>query len=534
MPNKRPNFLFIITDQQRADHVGCYGNPILKTPHIDSIAARGLTFDKYYVASPTCMPNRCSLITGRMPSAHGVLTNGLPLSLDTTTFLHLLQAAGYKTALMGKAHLQNFTNGPVQPETFPPRGAGDPPPPEYSQAVQHPLDGREYANERMGEWIANDDYEVIKPYYGFDEVLLAASHGDRVQGDYSNWLAEQHPDPDSLRGPENALENADMVAPQAWRTRMPEELYPTSWITDITIDSLERYAANPDQPFFIQCGYTDPHHPFTPPGKYWDMYDPADIPAPESLGADHIDPPPFLNRLRKNFENGTAIRNHVHPSVCDAQEAREMIALTYGMISMVDDGVGKILAKLDELGLAENTVVIYTSDHGDMMGDHGAMLKHGFQAEGVVKVPFIWSDPDAPEAARTDLVSSAVDFAPSILARAGLEPFQGVQGYDVVTAARNGEALPRSGIIVEADELPENTRIDHFFRVRSFIDERWRMTLWLEDEFGEFYDRDNDPLEIHNLWNEPSAQPDKARIMEKMLWEQNELIDLSPRPIFMG
>ena len=534
MAADRPNFLFIITDQQRADHLGCYGNSILKTPNIDRLADHGLAFDRFYVASPTCMPNRATMLTGRMPSAHGVLTNGKPLPLDSTTFLHLLQAAGYRTPLMGKAHFQNFTDGPVQPQTFPPRGEGMPPPPAFSEAVQHPLDGREYANERMTEWAAHNDYAVETPYYGFDEVKLAILHGDRVQGDYSSWLAAQHPDPNSLRGPDNALENSGMVAPQAYRTRMPEELYPTRWITDITLDCLEQCAANPDQPFFIQCGYTDPHHPFTPPGKYWDMYDPADIPAPASLGADHNDPPPFLERLRKNFEEGTAIRNYVHPSVCNEREAREMIALTYGMISMVDDGVGRILAKLEALGLADNTIVIFTSDHGDMMGDHGAMLKHGFQNEGVIRVPFIWADSDEPNGRRTDLLSGALDFASSILHRAGLQPYQGIQGHDVVTAARAGRELPRHGLVIEADELPENTRVEPFFRVRGFVTGRWRMTLWLEDEFGELYDRENDPLELHNLWNDASAKADKARIMEMMLWEQNALSDLSPRPIFMG
>ena len=200
MAADRPNFLFIITDQQRADHLGCYGNSILKTPNIDRLADRGLAFDRFYVASPTCMPNRATMLTGRMPSAHGVLTNGKPLPLDSTTFLHLLQAAGYRTPLMGKAHFQNFTDGPVQPQTFPPRGEGVPPP-AFSEAVQHPLDGREYANERMTEWAAHNDYAVETPYYGFDEVKLAILHGDRVQGDYSSWLAAQHPDPNSLRGP---------------------------------------------------------------------------------------------------------------------------------------------------------------------------------------------------------------------------------------------------------------------------------------------------------------------------------------------
>ena len=107
--SSRPNFLLFITDQQRADFLGCYGHPVLRTPHIDSIAARGTAFDRFYVASPVCMPNRASLMTGRMPSAHGVRTTAFRCSMSAVTFVDLLRDAGYRTALIGKSHLQNFT-----------------------------------------------------------------------------------------------------------------------------------------------------------------------------------------------------------------------------------------------------------------------------------------------------------------------------------------------------------------------------------------------------------------------------------------
>ena len=535
MPGTRPNFLFIITDQHRADHVGSYGNDIVQTPHMDRLAARGLSFDKYYVASPTCMPNRASLATGRMPSATGVTTNGFPLPLDTVTMMDLLAAGGYRTALMGKSHLQYFTDKKVRPETFAVAAGGDAPPEELSQAVRRRAVGPEFDNELRSAWDADPRRGVTLPYYGFQEVKIALFHADRVGGDYSAWLADNHPDPDSLRGPENALDNRGISAPQAWRTRVPEELYPTTWITDLTIDCLERYAGDDsDQPFFIQCGYTDPHHPFTPPGKYWDMYDPADVPAPPSLNADHKDPPPFIGQLNQALENGTANRTYVHPYAVNELEARESIALTYGMVSMVDDGIGRILAKLDELRLAEDTVVIYTSDHGDVMGDHGVMLKHGLHTEGVIRVPFIWADPAGAKGVRSDALASAIDFMPSVLGRAGLQPYTGVQGVDAVRAATGDQASDRPGLIIEADELPENVNVENFFRVRTFVDERWRLTLWVDEDFGELYDRDNDPLELNNLWNDASAKEDKARLVETMLKEQYKYADLMPRPIYMG
>ena len=152
MVNTQPNFLFIITDQQRADHVGCYGNNILKTPNIDNLANQGIAFDKYYVTSPTCMPNRASLATGRMPSATGVTTNGFPLPVDTVTLMDLLSAGGYRTALMGKSHLQYFTDRKVRPETFSVRSDGKPPPQELSQALRRRASGPEFNNELRSAW----------------------------------------------------------------------------------------------------------------------------------------------------------------------------------------------------------------------------------------------------------------------------------------------------------------------------------------------------------------------------------------------
>ena len=115
----RPNFVLFITDQHRVDYLSCYGHPVLKTPHIDSIAAHGTCFDRFYVATPVCMPNRATLMTGRMPSVHGVRHNGIPLSLDATTFADMLRVSGYRTAMVGKSHLQNMTGDPPK---LPPHG----------------------------------------------------------------------------------------------------------------------------------------------------------------------------------------------------------------------------------------------------------------------------------------------------------------------------------------------------------------------------------------------------------------------------
>src|SRR5262249_49162916 len=148
----RPNILFFITDQLRADHLGCYGNRTIRTPGIDSLAARGMAFDRFYVASPVCQPNRATLATGRMPSLHGVRYNGIPLSLHANTFVDLFRAAGWRTALIGKSHLQNMTgmltvvDKPALPDGYraPPAG----PDQAATDDLAHP--GYQQANGRAG------------------------------------------------------------------------------------------------------------------------------------------------------------------------------------------------------------------------------------------------------------------------------------------------------------------------------------------------------------------------------------------------
>jgi arylsulfatase A-like enzyme len=204
MPMSRPNFLLFISDQHRADHLSCYGNAALRTPHIDSIAANGTRFERFHVATPICMPNRATLMTGRMPSLHGARQNGIPLSLNATTFVDLLAAAGYRTALIGKCHLQSMS--PTKPTI----GMPEPEPTLISAptALQEadksiPRHGR-YDQELASNW-KNPKHDLDLPYYGFQHVELCVNHGDKVVGHYSRWLAARNADWEKLRGPDNQL-----------------------------------------------------------------------------------------------------------------------------------------------------------------------------------------------------------------------------------------------------------------------------------------------------------------------------------------
>ena len=175
----RPNFLLFITDQQRADFLGCYGHPVLRTPHIDSIAARGTAFDRFYVASPVCQPNRASLMTGRMPSVHDVRSNGISLSMQAVTFVDLLRDAGYRTALIGKSHLQNFTPHAPIIKRPPPREGFHEPSPALRQSLRDHLDDPKYEQETPEYW-TKPGAHVQTPFYGFEHVTLVRAHGDEA------------------------------------------------------------------------------------------------------------------------------------------------------------------------------------------------------------------------------------------------------------------------------------------------------------------------------------------------------------------
>jgi arylsulfatase A-like enzyme len=524
----RPNFLLIITDQQRADHLGCYGNPILATPHIDGLARRGVAFDRFHVATPICMPNRATLMTGRMPSVHGVRHNGIPLSLRATTFVELLRVAGYRTAMVGKSHLQNMIDRPaLVPD------ARDPtlgrPPPELDEAMP-PEPGR-YDQEYGARWRRDPDRTMDLPYYGFEHVDLAIEHADQVDGHYTAWLAARHPDPNSLRGPKNALPAPDIIAPQAWRTRMPEELYPTSYVAEKTIERLEDFARTRDRPFLLKCSFPDPHHPFTPPDRYWDLYRAADIPLPEAWPVDRGAAPPHVARLLDERDAGTRVANTPALFACTEREAREATALTYGMIAMIDDAVGRILGRLSALGLADDTVVIFTSDHGDFMGDHQLMLKGPIHYQSILRVPFIWADPAAAHhGARCGALAGTVDIAATILARANLAPFNGMHGMSLLGLIDGSRDRLRDGMVVEEEGQRVYMGFDRRVRLRTLVTERHRLSLYDGVGWGEFYDLQEDPHERVNRWADPGRSDELRAAMDHLVREMIAISETSPRP----
>jgi arylsulfatase A-like enzyme len=517
----QPNIVLIMTDQHRADHLGCYGNPVVRTPAIDSIAARGVQLNKFYVANPVCMPNRASLMTGRMPSLHGVRHNGIPLSRDHVTFVDLLAAGGYRTALVGKSHLQNFTGNPP-PSGLPDIPGKTPPPEALQDADRRRRDGAAYDVENQRKW-ADPAHDVRLPFYGFEEARICTGHGDDVGADYRRWLADKDPAALDLAGPGAALPDQRHIAPQTWRTAVPEALYPTAYVRELSADFIARQAGG-GQPFFLQVSFPDPHHPFTPPGKYWDMYDPDDIELPASFDKGDLEP---LRHLRDELAQGAADRDGpTRPFAVTAEEARAIIALTYGMITMVDDAVADILLALEGAGVAENTVVIFTSDHGDYMADHGLMLKYLLHYQGLVRVPFIAAGPGVGAAGTRQELGGTIDIAPTILGLAGLQPFNGVQGRDLFDPSQPAP----DGVIVEEDSnIPMFGATDPD-RVRTLITGRWRLTCHQAGDWWELYDLQSDPDENRNLWGTPEAADITPVLLQQMIGRMMALGDTSPLP----
>ncbi|MEM7522386.1 MAG: sulfatase-like hydrolase/transferase, partial [Pseudomonadota bacterium] len=257
---------------------------------------------------------------------------------------------------------------------------------------------------------------------------------------------------------------------------------------------------------------------------YWDMYDPADVTLPASFAKSDLPP---VRAMRDALANGSDPRDNQSPFAVTEDEARAIIALTYGMITMIDDAVGRVFARLEALDLAEDTVVIFTSDHGDYMGDHGLMLKLLLHYQSIIRVPFIWRDPGQAAAGVAEpSLASSIDIASTILARAGVQGFNGMQGRDLFADP------PPEAIIVEEDSQRSMIGFERPQRVRTIVTARHRMSLREGEDWSELYDLAADPHEMRNLYDDPAAADMRRDVTEAMLRRMIQLQDRAPLPAY--
>ena len=518
-----PNFLVIVTDQHRADYLGCYGHPIVRTPHIDALAAQGTRYEQFHAASPVCMPNRASLLTGRYPSVHGLHHNGNALSWRATTFVDVLREAGYRTAHLGKSHVQPMTDWPAE-RRVDPAALG-----LLDEAWKD--DGGDYTQEQPHNFQGKQRHAVKTPFYGYDEVDLVSGHADQTGAHYLQWLRDQTPNADWLRDRTNQLPHT-YTCPQARRIAMPEELYSTSYVRNRAVDFL-RSSKDQQQPFFAFVSFPDPHHPFTPPGKYWDMYKPDDFEVRLPFEA-HKNPPPPLRQAHDSLHSGARSKLSQEDSFMGhAKEIREGMALSCGMITMIDDAVGDIMRALKDSGRYDNTVVIFTSDHGDYLGDYGMMLKGALQLRSITRVPFIWSDPRGRHSAVNASLTSTLDIAPSVIERAGLKPYWGIQGKSLTGTLGNDQAV-RDELMVEYQDGKTRQGFAQPAVVRTLLTEGHRLSVYQDQDWGELYDLHNDPDESHNRWDDPAFAGVRAELTGRLLQQTIRAVDASPRARFMA
>lgn len=494
----RPNILLITSDQHHHSALGSV-NAELRTPNLDRLAREGTTFTRAYCPDPTCTPSRSSMITGKYPSQHGAWSLGTKLCESEPTLGAYLQNLGYRTALAGKAHFQplHTTN-------------------EYPSLEAYPiLQDLDYWKNFRG------------PYYGFEKIALARGHGDEahVGQHYALWMEEQgfHSWKDHFQRPTG---HADSQR-GAWS--LPEKFHSNRFIAEATINWMNEFSRSAE-PFFIWASFFDPHPPFLAPAPWNGMYDPSKLTLPGLSPGEHEHNPPHIQMTQSakpSFAGYSEPRGHhvhgFHSHLQSREERAGNLALYYGMVSLLDKYVGDILDHLKKTGLDKNTLVVFTSDHGHFFGQHGLTSIGAFHYEDLIRVPMIARFPGVvPENQTSSALQSLVDLAPTFLDFAGGKIPASMTGLSQKAVWSGARASARAHAIVEFHHQPTTVHL------RTYVDARYKVTIYQNRDYGELFDLELDPNEIYNLWDLPSYAPLKEKMLLKLL-----SADLSRVPMWM-
>ena len=298
---------------------------------------------------------------------------------------------------------------------------------------------------------------------------------------------------------------------------MPEELYPTSYVAERTIARMHEFAARPDQPFFLKCSFPDPHHPFTPPGKYWDIYRAADMPLPASW---HVEPdsvPPHVRHLFAERDNGTARKDTPALFACTEHETRaaDRAHLRHDRDDRRRGRAHPAGARRQRPGA--DTITIFTSDHGDLMGDHQLMLKGPVHYQGLIRVPFIWRETaERRVTGRRSGLASTIDMPthhPRSRRRGTVQRHaRRVSQLHGDHATPRHAAMPCSSRRRASACTWASTAASACARLSPSMH---RLSLYEGADWAELYDRQADPLEMHNRWDDPAAQDTARRMIER-------------------
>ena len=478
------NVLLITSDQQHWNTLG-QNNPEIQTPALDKLAAQGATFTRAYCPNPTCTPTRSSMITGKYPSQHGAYSLGAKLPETEPTVGERFQDAGYRSALVGKAHFQ-----PLQWTE------------EYPSLEAYPK------LQDLDFWA---DFEG--PFYGFDHIELARNHTDEshVGQHYALWMEE--------KGLSNwrdyFLQPTGHVEAQRRKWLIPEQFHYNAWIAERSNALISRYN-DADQPFFLWASFFDPHPKYLIPEPWDTMVDPAEVSVPTVTPGEHEGNPPHLQLTQQadpDFSawqepNGSGCHGF-HSHLQDRDELAKDIACYYGMVSCMDKYIGQIVDHLDQLGLADNTLVVFTSDHGHYFGQHGLIAKGAFHYDDGIRVPMIARLLGRiPAGHVSHSLQTLVDYAPTLLDYCGLDAPDDMTGISQRTVWNGDESQARDHVIVENRHQPTTLHL------KTYINERHKITIYYGRDYGEIFDLREDPGEVKNLWSDAAL---RAELTEEFL-----------------
>ncbi|MGF1483108.1 MAG: sulfatase [Opitutales bacterium] len=497
------NILLITSDQQHWNTLGCI-NPEIHTPNLDRLAAQGTRFNRAYCPDPTCTPTRASIITGQWPTQHGAWSLGTKLPETAHTVGDDFHEAGYDTSLIGKAHFQPLKGTDAFPslESYP-------------------------TLQDLDFWRT---YEG--PFYGFRHFELARNHTDEghVGQHYALWMEE--------KGLKNWRDHftkpgGNREQSQLHKWSIPEEFHYNTWISERTNARLD-HCHSQGKPFFMWASFFDPHPSYLVPEPWDTMYDPATITVPEAVPGEHERASPLVQLtqqanpdfsfLQEPDGNGThGCSSHQH----DKADLAKDIACYYGMMSCLDKHVGRILDKLDALGLTDDTLVVFTSDHGHYYGHHGLVAKGPFHYEDGVRVPFLARWPKKIAAgAISESIQSLVDLPVSFLKAAGIEVPRTMSGVDQLPCWTEGQNV-RTHTSVEFHHQPTTLNL------RTWVDPRYKLTVYWNQPYGELYDLEADPGEINNLWDDPAHATLREQLTRQLLFDEMAKCNL-PMPRLYG
>ena len=465
MAINRTNILLIMTDQQRWDSLGCYGRDCIETPNLDRLASEGARYDNCYVNNPVCTPSRASLLTGKPLPGHGIYQLHDILPEDQYLFPCYLREKGYHTALHGKLHVS----------------------------------GRSFEREERHK---HDGFETYK-------YAMVPHQTDGTYNSYGDWLKENRPEFFTLLG-----EKGRNVG------NIPEDCHFTYWAAEETVHFLE--AADKETPFFCMMSVVDPHDPYSdfPPGTE------------ELVNREKLKPPFYTENETHNNKPEDIVRSHEHSYLGNyhdySQDQIMQMRLGYfASIAFLDKQVGRVLDALDEAGLRENTLVIFTSDHGDMLGDHELFAKGPFFYEPSVRVPLIMRKPGEiqPGTVVTDLVQLN-DVAATIMKTAGFGEEEVKEkmpdSFDLLSRLRGEETYRESAVCLFRNTSISDNKL-HFeppIHCTMFRKGEYKINVYHREQNGpggELFHIGEDPRETNNLWGNAEYGEIKAQLLMELM-----------------